>query len=117
MQQSLQAIFTSIQGKKREQRRIRKEYRDVLSTDPEYVKLIDQLEILKKRKAQIEQKAKDSMGKRWVYLEDLANEIKSEQEMMSDVALNTLMNGQTVEVKDIFENEYDPEFKVNFKRK
>ena len=36
--------------------------------------------------------------------------------MLNDLALTPLMKGETVEVKDEFENAYEPTWKVNFKK-
>ena len=36
--------------------------------------------------------------------------------MMNDIALSTLMKGETVVVKDEWDNEYEPAWKVAFKK-
>ncbi|MEI8103416.1 MAG: hypothetical protein WCG84_00735 [Candidatus Moraniibacteriota bacterium] len=116
MQQSIQDIFLHLQEMKRSQRSIRKEYQDVLGQEAEYQKIVEEMKALRERKGQIETKAREAMGKRYAELEDLKDEIVSNQEMLSDVAMTTLMNGQTVEVTDEFENKYEPEFSVKFKK-
>ena len=116
MQQSIQEIFIHLQEMKRTQRSIRKEYQDVLGQEMEYQKIIEEIKKLRERKAQIEVKAKEAMGKRYAELEELKDEVASNQEMLSDVAMTTLMNGQTVEVTDEFENKYEPAFSVKFKK-
>ena len=113
--QSLNEIFIHVKEMKRTQRSIRKEYKDVLENDPEYVKISEEIKKLQERKKQIEAKAQEAMGKRYAELEDLKDEIKSNQEMLSDVAMTTLMNGQTVEVTDEYSNRYEPQFSVKFK--
>jgi hypothetical protein len=41
---------------------------------------------------------------------------ETDQEMLSDLALNTLVKGETVQVTDEFENKYEPVFVVKFRR-
>jgi hypothetical protein len=43
-------------------------------------------------------------------------DLDSDMEMISDLALNQLMKGETVKVKDEYEVEYDPLFTVKFKK-
>jgi predicted nuclease with TOPRIM domain len=112
----LQEIFSHVQEMKKEKREIQKEYRESLANDDEYQEILEQLKMLKERKKQIETRVQEQMGSRYAKLEELANEIKAEEEMLSDVAMTTLMDGRTVEVEDEYRNKYDPVFKVKFKK-
>ena len=116
MQQTVQEIFLKLQEMKRSQRSIRKEYQDVLAQEMEYQKILEEIKKLRERKSQIETKAREAMGKRYAELEELKDDVASHQEMLSDTAMTTLMNGQTVEVTDEFENKYEPIFSVKFKK-
>ena len=53
---------------------------------------------------------------RWEKLDELKGELKSLQEMMSDISLSTMMDGETVEVRDEYDNLYEPMYNVNFKK-
>ncbi len=112
----IQELFNRVHEMKKEQKEIKKEYRDTLTQMPEYEKVIEELEKVKERKTLYEQKAKDSLGKRYERHEELADEIKAHQEMLSDVAMTTLMDGKTVEAVDEYGNKYDPIFAVRFKK-
>ena len=112
----LQEVFKHIQEMKKEQREIKKEYRDTLAQMAEYEKAIEELEAVKEKKSMYEQKAKDSLGKRYERHEELADEIKSNQEMLTDMAMTTLMDGKTVEAVDEYGNKYEPVFAVRFKK-
>jgi predicted nuclease with TOPRIM domain len=114
--QDIQEIFRHIQEMKRTQRSIRKEYADVLTQEAEYQTIVEEMKRLRERKKQIETKAQEAMGKRFEEFEELQDEIGTNQEMLSDVAMTTLMSGQTVAVTDEFENKYDPVFSVKFKK-
>ncbi len=112
----LQEIFKRIQEIKKEQRDIKKEYRDSLAQMPDYSKAIEELEKVKEKKLMYEQKAKDALGKRYERLEELTSEMKSNWEMLTDVAMTTLMDGKTVEAVDEYGNKYEPVFAVRFKK-
>lgn len=112
----IQELFKLIQEMKKEQREIKKEYRDALTHMPEYEKTLEEIEKTKEKKTMFEQKAKDSLGKRYERYEELSDEIKANQEMLSDIAMTTLMDGKTVEAVDEYGNKYEPVFAVRFKK-
>lgn len=116
MQQDVQSIFRHLQELQRERRSIRKEYQDILAQEGEYQSIVEEIKKLRERKQQIELKARESMGRRFQEFEELGEEIASDQEMMSDVAMTTLMDGKNIEVVDEFDNKYDPVFSVKFKK-
>ncbi len=112
----VQEVFNEYQIAKKEMKEIRKEYKDVLAQDAEYQELLEKLNVLKETKKQHELSAQRDMGMRWEKLEDLKGEVKSLQEMMSDISLSTLMDGETVEVRDEYDNLYEPMYNVSFKK-
>lgn len=116
MARDLQSIFKHIQEMKKEQKEIKKEYRDSLAQSLDYTELLEQISKLKERKQQIELRTKESMGRRWEKHDELKDEVESEQEMLNDMAMTTLMDGKTVEVTDEYSNKYEPIFSVRFKK-
>lgn len=112
----LQELFKHIQEMKKEQKEIKKEYRDALGQMAEYEKSLEELEKVKEKKTMFEQKAKDLLGKRYERYEELSDEIKANQEMLTDMAMTTLMDGKTVEAVDEYGNKYEPIFAVRFKK-
>ena len=48
--------------------------------------------------------------------EDLKIDIASDIELLTDVALSSMMKGESVGISDKYENEYEPVFKVMFKK-
>lgn len=111
-----QTVFSKIQELKREKRTIRKEYTDILDSQQEYAGIVEEIRKLRAKKAHLETIAKESMGSRFTRLEDVAREILSLQEMLSDISLSSLVDGQPVEVTDEYENKYEPIFKVKMKK-
>lgn len=112
----IQEVFNELQTAKKEMKEIRKEYKDVLTQDAEYQELLEKLNTMRETKKQHELSAQRDMGMRWEKLEELKGEVKSLQEMISDISLSTLMDGETVEVRDEYDNLYEPMYNVNFKK-
>ena len=112
----VQEVFNELLTAKKEMKEIRKEYKDVLAQDTEYQELLEKLNTMRETKKQHELSAQRDMGMRWEKLEDLKGEVKALQEMISDISLSTLMDGETVEVRDEYDNLYEPMYNVNFKK-
>jgi hypothetical protein len=49
-------------------------------------------------------------------LEAIKQDIDTDKQLLTDMALTKLMKGETVEIKDEYENTYEPIFSVNFKK-
>jgi len=114
--QDIQQIFARIQEAKKEQKDIRKMYKDALDGVQEYDEIQDEMKMLREKKKRIEQTIKEQFASELTKLEDLKIDIESDQQMLSDIALTKIMNGETVGVTDGYDNEYEPVFKVNFKK-
>ncbi len=110
---NLQEVFDRMQKSKKRQKEIRDMYNEAL---PEYGELNDKMKIQRERKKQIEQAIKESFSKELTELEDLKVDIESDNELISDMSLTQLVKGETVAVKDQYENEYEPIFSVRFKK-
>ncbi|MFA6197825.1 MAG: hypothetical protein WC734_01555 [Patescibacteria group bacterium] len=114
---SLQEVFDRIQQAKKEQRIIRNTYRDALSASGSYKETTEKLRGYKLKKKQIEDRVKEDLGQEYRRLEDLAFDIKSDQELLSDLSINQLTKGEEVSVTDEESNRYEPLFTVRFKKK
>ncbi|MBP6942876.1 MAG: hypothetical protein KBB55_02415 [Candidatus Buchananbacteria bacterium] len=112
---NLQEVFARIQQTTKEQREIKKSYRDVLTANGEYQQLAEELKTLKARKAEIERTVKEEFSAEFTKLDDLKIDLESDRELLSDLALNQLMKGETVEIMDE-EVRYEPVFNVRFKK-
>ncbi len=112
----LQSIFNHIQEMKKDMKTIKREYADTLANADDLELILEELKKLKERKRQIEIRVQEQMGKRYAELEELKDEVESEQQMLNDIAMTTLMDGKTVEVMDEYQNRYEPLFSVKFKK-
>ncbi|MFC1645480.1 hypothetical protein ACFL08_05640 [Patescibacteria group bacterium] len=103
-------MFAKLQEVKKEQGAIRKEFKYSLENDAQYTELVEESKILRDKKKQMEDSHKPPK------LDELRDEINDLNEMISDIAMTTLMDGKNIYVKDQYENEYEPAYKVTFKK-
>ncbi len=114
--QDLQEIFNRIQETKKKQKDIRSAYKEALAASQEYIELSAKMKILRERKKQIEGSTKQDFSSEFTKLDDYDIDLESDQTLLSDAALTKLMKGETVEVKDEYDNTYEPQFSVKFKK-
>jgi len=114
--QDIQEIFNRVQKIKKEQKDLRASYKDALANSGEYVEIGEKLKTLRDRKKQIEASVRSDMGSDFTKLEDLKIDLESDIEMLSDMALTKMMKGETIEIKDEYDNKYEPVFTVRFKK-
>lgn len=113
---SIQEVFDEIQELKQKQKEIRTEYRDALASDEEYTNINDQQKELREKKKQIETMTQQQMGSRYEELEQTSDELKELDQMISDIAITNIMNGESILVKDKYDNDYEPKYKVTLKK-
>ena len=114
--QDLQAVFNRIQENKKKMKDLKDAYKDALSTSQQYKEVTEELKLFKEKKKEIEAAIRGQFANEFRQIEDLKIDIASDQELLSDIAMTQVMQGQTVAVTDQYENEYEPIFKVNFKK-
>ena len=114
--QNVQEVFNKIREMKKEQKDFRDMYKDALAQADEYEELVEEIATRREKKKQIETRIQAELGRAWEKFDDLKREVETEKEMLNDIALTTLMKGETVEVKDEYDNPYEPAWKVNFKK-
>ncbi len=114
--QDIQEIFNRMQEVKKQQKDIRSAYKEALEVSPEYKELNDKIKTLRERKKQIENTTKESFSGEFVKLDDFKIDLESDNVLLSDIALTKLMKGETVQVTDEYNNSYEPQFTVKFKK-
>lgn len=112
----LEEVYQRMLDKKKEKRDIAKGLQDALKHDTRYHELAEELKKLREEKKSIETRmyAESAADAQKIDLLDL--EIKSDAEMLTDLALNKYVAGETVEVTDRYNTKYVPEFSVTFKK-
>lgn len=114
--QNIQDVFKRINQAKQQAKQLKRMYTDELEGNERYREILDKLEALKAEKKQIETAIKQDSHGEFQKLDAIKMNIQADSELLSDLAMNTLMAGETVKVKDEFEEEYEPVFKVSFKK-
>lgn len=114
--QNIQELFDKLQEIKKEQKEIKKEYRDTLTNTNEYEETAEELKQLREKKKKIETIAQNRMGLRYQRLEELKEKTDEINQMISDIAMSTIAEGKSIEIKDQYENAYEPVYKVTFKK-
>ena len=112
----IQDIFNELEEIKKEQKAIRKDYRDMLTNDGEYQLRKDEYDTARITKKEMEVSIQDSMGGSYDRLEELKVERTALEEMLSDAAMTQLLKGESIELSDTHHNEYEPVYKVSFKK-
>jgi hypothetical protein len=114
--QDIQEVFNRMQVVKKKQKDIRSAYKDALNTSLEYQEISEKIKALRERKKQIETVTKQNFSKELTELDDYKIDLESDAVLLSDIALSKLMKGETVQVVDEYNNSYEPQFSVKFKK-
>jgi hypothetical protein len=113
---NLQEVWSRMQKAKKKQKEIRAAYKEALANSVDYGKIVEDLKTLREKKRKIEMDVRADFSSEFAELDNLKADAETDMEMLSDMALNTYVKGETVQVTDEFENKYEPVFFVKFKR-
>lgn len=116
MSQEIPDIFKRMQEAKKESRELKRSYKDALSVNGEYQKVLEELEALKLKKKQVEGVVKDSFKEEFDKLEGLKLHIAGDNQLISDLAVRKLAEGEMIKLVDEYKVEYEPVFSVRFKK-
>ena len=112
----IQEVYNELQEAKKAQKSIKKEYRDALVNANEYEETVVKYKEIRDKKKQIETMTQSRMGLRWDELERLKAKAAELDQMVTDIAMTTIMEGKTVALKDEYNNSYEPVYKITFKK-
>ncbi|MBP7005860.1 hypothetical protein KBB27_01925 [Patescibacteria group bacterium] len=114
--QSLSDVLKRIRATKKERKTINDAYKDVLSQSKTYQNVIDQIDELRAKKAKIEADTRQDFVNEFERAGRLAENLKADAQLLTDIALSKFMKGETVEVTDENDTKYEPVFKITFKK-
>ena len=114
--QDLKEVMVRIRQKKKERKDVHAVYKDVLAQSQKYQELLDELNTLKAKKLQLEHALQSECAKELEQVERLAMDIKTDVELLCDLALTRFMKGETIELTDENDVKYEPVVKVTFKK-
>ncbi len=112
---NLQSVIDDLEAVKKEQRKLRKECRDAIVNDIDCTAAKVKYRDATALKELAEIKVKGQMTKAYLTLEELKQERKGLEQMVSDIAITNLMagNAERIEIKGQL---MLPIYKVNFKK-
>lgn len=115
--QQLQDVFLRIQENKKKMKDLRSSYKDALATSKQYMELKEEIATMREKLKDVEAGIRSGFASEFMQIEDLKIDIKSDEELMSDIAVTQIMKGETVELKGKDDEEYDPIVSVKFKKR
>jgi hypothetical protein len=113
---NIQEVFDQIQEFKQTRKEIGREYRDALTQTDGYEEVKEEIQKLREKKKMLETKVQVTMGRRYEELEKTKLEIENLDQMLTDIAMTTLMDGKNINLKDKNNVEYEPSYKITFKK-
>ncbi len=114
--QDPQEIFDEIQEKKKRKKEIAKIFRDTLSQDSEYQENEEKLKELREKQKAIKLRVQEELGETWTEHEALTMELKDLEQILTDVILSSIMEGQSIQVRDQWDTLYEPVYKIVLKK-
>lgn len=114
---NIQDVFDRLQEKRHQVSVIRKKYQEELTTSTEYQRIREDLERLREKKKRYEASVKSQSGAAFSRIDELALTIRQDAQLLSDLALTTLLKGDRVQVRDPgHDASYEPVFTVRFRK-
>lgn len=109
-------VFNRIKEKKQEKKKLHTSFKDALQNSKAYQDVLDEFERIKAKKLQAETAIKAEFEQELRKLDEIKSHLASDVQLLSDMALTSLMKGETVEVTDEYDQKYEPIFSVRFKK-
>ena len=113
--QTLNEVYKRLDKAKKKRKELNKMLKDELSANVRYQEIQEEAKALREEKKGIEMEIRSGSGE-LSELDELKIEISTDQELISDIALNMYVNNETVEIVDENDEKWYPQFKVTFKK-
>lgn len=112
----LKDVHERIRSIKKEKKQLSEIFRDALAQSKSYQEVLDELKELKAKKLRLEAQIYEDFSSELEKAERLSENLKTDTQLLSDMALTKFMKGETVEIVDEYDMKYEPVFKVTFKK-
>lgn len=112
----LQEVFKRINETKKERKKVNDIYKEALANSKPYQDALEIFNAAKTKKQQVESALKMELRSELDQLDKFKQSLDADVELMSDIALTSLMKGETVELTDENDTKYEPVFSVKFKK-
>jgi len=112
----LKDVFKRINETKKEKRKLSEIYKETLSNSKPYQDALEAFNEAKTKKQQVEAALKAELRAELDQIDKFNESMDADKQLMSDIALTSLMKGETIELTDENDTKYDPVFNVKFKK-
>ncbi len=112
----IQEVYQSMQEKKQELKDLNQMFKDEIASDKRHKQIQEEMTKLRTEKRAIETDMKSNNLKDFQRQEDLKLDIKSDKELLADLALNMYIAEESVEIIDSRNQRWVPEFSVRFRK-
>lgn len=113
--QNPQQIFNQIIETKRKIKQIKSDLKGQYEEISRYKELQEDIKKLRAERKQVTLAVDEANPKLIIELEDLKIDLASDKTMLNDIVVSTVMRGETVELKNQYEQPVLPMFEVLFK--
>ncbi len=113
---NLQNLYNEIQEKKNERKIIKASIKDHYDNSSHWRKIKEELDEIKEKKKAYDLSVKEAYEKDFEKIYELSDDIKADEDLLSDLSFQELLQNNKVEIKDGNGNEYEPVIKVVFKK-
>ena len=114
--QDIQEIFNRVHVNKKKLKDLKSAFTDALRNSEEYRGLTDELKQMRDKKKTLETRIKEQFTSEFTQMEDIAIDVASDMELLSDITLSKIMKGESVELVGEYDEKYEPQFSVKFKK-
>ncbi|MFA4954459.1 MAG: hypothetical protein WC641_04055 [Patescibacteria group bacterium] len=112
----IQDIFNRLQAKKKEKKKIHSAVRDALLTSKPYQDLVEELRRVREKKRGLEDQIKAQFASEMSEMEKIESDVKSDNQLVCDMALTKIMRGESIELQDENDTKYLPVLTVKFQK-
>lgn len=112
----LQLVFSKTEDLKQKAKIIKHSIADALQDSRAYQEARKNLEAVKSDFKNLEEAIKADYRKELEELIEIKEDLRSEQQMMSDMAINNLVKGEALDIQDKKGNRLEPVFSVKFRK-
>ena len=112
----IQSIFSRIEENKAKMKDLKTMIKDAMSNSLAYQEAVEEAKVAAEKRKSVKKGVEAGLTDVLMQLDDLKIDIESDQELLSDAAMTKLMKGESVGVTDKYDNDYEPNFTVKFKK-
>jgi len=110
--QNPQKIFNRILIHKKRIKDLKDSYKNALKNNFEFLDLEEQIKILREKKKAIELVIQEQFQSEITEIQDLKIDVESDEQVLTDIVLSKMMKGESIEIVDENEDEYEPLVKI-----